>query len=443
MLRVLPSRKSSVLIGHALIAILATGVCMAMSAAGVSVADEQVGSDGEGSRGSTATDFTFIMKAWRARQERVRSVRFRWKPDRSGVNRWSTYQTAWASPRKGAAPLPEETLLIIGEKFNDQTVRWYYRTDREYSGFNGSSDDPEYYFPLDTPSNRTALMSFLQALGDQLGRPGDQFRSPRRFTRSFDGNLFREFFSEEGAVRPEAAISTSSGSRWPEDLTYRPLLLAFRPLSPMTPAIDPDRCRLEKGESYVNGFNCRLLSETGENGVVRSFWIDPQRDCVVVRQVEEHDGQPAAQLDITYEQDPESGWRPSAWTCLLMKGAASVEGYPGRDEVFQFLTVNVTDFAINADISEEAVEITFPSGTIVNDAVREQHYSVGPNGQFEPLTRDDLFAIRDAGAGRFWQRISIRGWMLIVGVGLIATGVGLKIRRSRTQRRAAPEGVGT
>jgi len=172
----------------------------------------------------------------------------------------------------------------------------------------------------------------------------------------------------------------------------------------LSAAIDPDRCELVGESVYVDGFNCLHLRENADNDIVRNYWIDSERDFVIIRQIERHEGKPAAQLDITYEKNKQHGWTTAGWTVMLMQGSEVVEDYPGRKELFQFLAATVTSATINEPVSVEMAKVVFPPGTVVNDAVGKQHYLIQSNSNLKELTRDDLFALKREGSQGFWKR---------------------------------------
>ncbi|MBX3440268.1 MAG: hypothetical protein KF861_22450, partial [Planctomycetaceae bacterium] len=115
-------------------------------------------------------------------------------------------------------------------------------------------------------------------------------------------------------------------------------------------------------------------------------------------------------------------------TSLLMKGSADVQDYPGRNEVFQFVAVEVTGLTFNDDIEDGIFDTSLPVGTVVNDQILQKHYMIGKKGDHVHLTRDDLFKIRSAATHRFsWQRLSLRAKILSVAIGLFLAAAAVKL----------------
>ncbi|MEO2031073.1 MAG: hypothetical protein ABGZ35_03205 [Planctomycetaceae bacterium] len=384
-------------------------------------------------------DLTAVMTAWTERQQRVDSARFVWCPDDSAAHWWSSYQVTWPPD---AATNPEitrhESLVLKGDRFRYATNRWYYRSEREFAGYHGPPDDPEVYFPLDEALNRTVRSVFFDALHARFPGNGAQLRSPRHLTRIFDGSSFRELLSAASTQHAEAAIYAGAGGGLPEDLAYRPLLLSLRPLSPLGTPPDTSRWELVANDVYVDGVRCLQLQESADHDVVRSYWIDPRRDFVIVRQIETHGGTPAAQLDIKYEEHERHGWLPANWTVMIMQGSADVEDFPGQHELFPFLAAKVISSTINESVSEDTLTIAFPPGTVVNDMLGGQHYLIQPDGSFMDLSREDVLALKRGEAPEFWRRYSLRTWGLILAFFMFAAAAVIKLRESISARNSGP-----
>lgn len=382
-------------------------------------------------------ELSAVTRAWTDRGKLIRSARFTWRQDDLATGRWSSYQVTWPSgPDATSADGRDESLLLSGDKFRYEADRWYYRTDREFSGFNGSPADPAFYFPLDEAAHKPVRSGFLDALHARFLARDTHVRSPRRFTRIFDGRTFREVLAAGSIPHTEAAIYAGSGGQWPEDLTYRPVLLSIRPLSPLSATIDPADCVLADDDVLVNGFQCWHLREKTDQDIVRHYWIDPRRDFVIVRQIEEHGAVPAAQLDIRYAEHETCGWLPTGWTVMIMKGSADVEDYPGRQEVPCFLAATVTSAIVNEPVLAEEFSLEILPGTIVNDNVSNRCALALPDGGLQDLSPDDLLAIRQSSMASSWQRVSLQTWVMLIAVVLFAAAGAVKWRESVAARRS-------
>jgi hypothetical protein len=104
-------------------------------------------------------------------------------------------------------------------------------------------------------------------------------------------------------------------------------------------------------ETSESGQLVRLVSK--QNGRV-TFWVDPNRDYVIVRLVSE-----VAETNIEYEEDPTIGFVPSRWTCVQF-------GDRAHRTVKRSWKVEVKKFIV-AVLSDQEFELPFPDGAKLVD----------------------------------------------------------------------------
>lgn len=337
-------------------------------------------------------DINTIMSAWKKRQSQATSVRVSWRQLPSRNSHLFSYQMEWPASSQVEHAAPDSLLLLDETRSRYETNRWYVPVTMEYSGFTErgkshySPEDIFYrlYFH-DTPQD-----SYRKALQNEFRNPADQQRLPRRLVSIRDGITRRDLFDKGDGQYAQAMIFD-----WPtiadgldeilDHLQFRPLILMYRPLHPALGAIRPESCRLVAQKSFANGSNCLVFEESRRDRVVNKYWVDPDRDFVVVRQITEQAGASRAQLDISYRQDAALGWCPTGWTTMIFPRVARPSGYERlmHGSGVEVNRIDINDASIHADFRD----IVIPAATLVVDRTRQEAFITLANDQKRMITR--------------------------------------------------------
>jgi len=272
-----------------------------------------------------------IVAAWTRRQEKAKSVQFSWREEQE--------PSTLASE---AAPQPKEgahTILIDGERFA------YIADDRPYP-----------------PEVASTIIERELSTADQKKRPGrggaQSTFPPARIT--FDGTTTRTYRALNHPTLTGIG-STRSGFSIPQarDAGTEPVLLAFRPFDPHLGRINPADYSVSENRGKIGEALC-LIIEINEQGPERaqtSYWLDPTRDYIVLRKHRMADGRDVERTDISYRNDPVSGWVPNGCqVSSLTVGSAE-----------RMHTYAITNLAVNRPIPSAEFLVDFPKGTKVHE----------------------------------------------------------------------------
>ncbi len=330
-----------------------------------------------------------VFEQWHRRQAAAERVRFTWSADRSGLNRWSTYQAAQVPKADAALEQPENLLTLDRGRLRYVTNRWYQQAHLEFSDFTHS------HLTAVTP----ATYSFALAKQTMFADPSQQFKNPARFTSVFDGQTRTDLLAASANRAPVANIVSTTrymaSLENVDDLIFRPIVIAYRPLAPDLMNAQPTFCRVVQQDSFVNGRQCALIEERAEllgPEVVRLYWVDPSRECVVVRCIVNEGGQSREQLDIDYTHDSAHGWVPTRWTVIVFPNGRkkSRRDFPGRLTLYQHAGAVVESYAFNESVEQPEPEPTFPAGTVVFDRKAKQQYVLEKDGNKRVLSTGEL-----------------------------------------------------
>ncbi|HUE72322.1 MAG TPA: hypothetical protein VMP01_15665 [Pirellulaceae bacterium] len=160
------------------------------------------------------------------------------------------------------------------------------------------------------------------------------------------------------------------------NIHFRALTLCFRPLDPgFNGGAELSDYELVSTDETVDGRPCMLLRDrkaASASGIVHLLHVDPARDFVVLRYTSEVQGRLAAQIDITYTEDPTVRWVPDGWNAVLLR----------QDGVVMTrCSSTVSDYALNERLSEKLFVIDFPPGTFVDDRASGTEYLVRQGGE--------------------------------------------------------------
>ena len=144
----------------------------------------------------------------------------------------------------------------------------------------------------------------------------------------------------------------------------RPLVLALRPLTAALMGVDLARYRVADKRPTLHGVSCLLLEpikDEGPNRAKMSFWVDPTRDYLVLREVRSFGGQDFRTTDIDYEQNAARAWIPRRWDVVMLNP---------NDGKFHFaIHAHRLKAIIGEPIAPSEFELgELPAGTLVTDS---------------------------------------------------------------------------
>ena len=125
----------------------------------------------------------------------------------------------------------------------------------------------------------------------------------------------------------------------------------------------------------VGGRICIEVAKDKAPGFSEVFWLDRERDYVVVRKTITERGFPTWQLDVTYAPDAIVGWVPNSWDYIIRGGKANIIAQSGRSVVRRY--------EINPDLSDSDFDVVFPPRTRVTDlsSGKEVQYVIQEGGE--------------------------------------------------------------
>jgi hypothetical protein len=284
------------------------------------------------------------------------------------------------------------------------------------------------------------------------GTTDELIQTPRMFVSTFDGRTRRDLFaSGEGEWR-EGAVSAGPGyqgiSGVVDGLDFWPLVLTYRPIAEAGAGIEPRNCRLLPGAVMVRGRTCLRVVETKPDHHVNEYFVDPERDCTIVRalfRAGKAGRTRQSQMDIDYEPDPVAGWRPVSWTGIVYRDWRLPPQFPGDDHLPRFSASELTSADWNLEVSADLLQIAFPPRTLVTDSKSRRTYLIRADGSEQVLTAADgragwgavtTDADRERSMTATLRALAARWWMYLIPLAAFSLAGVFKgisvLRRRRT-----------
>lgn len=330
------------------------------------------------------TDVTVeqVFAAWSAREQRVLDAQLRWKSDWHEAVGLSEFLAGIVSTDP-SLEAQSNTALLHQSTVRFDTTWW----NREVPTTRGGRpitlrDDPKYQRLVATcfKSQPTTPMQYSIILNEA---------ERVDYTADWQGE------SRRADVQSLThAAGTVDGNL--KDLFHSPLQLVFRPLSPCGFGIVPKDCRIVAQASFANGVDCVLVEESrgqDDQRLTRRFWVDPQRDFVVVRYIGQRGGVSKEQLDVQYERYEHQRWLPSRWSAITPTNpvtGAFVSRFPGQGRLFEHAAAIAVDWSINEPNQQQPNLSVLPAGTTVRDRLTNEWYTIASDGSKQTLDRDAL-----------------------------------------------------
>ncbi len=214
----------------------------------------------------------------------------------------------------------------------------------------------------------------------------------QRIISAFNGRENRNYSPPGNPTRKEFALGNIYSDQRQytdlENINFLAVVLACRPLHPVLCDLDSDAYTLVPEETVIDGHRCVELRETPETeypGHWRTFWLDRDRDYVIVKHESRYRhfrgkgaGGTGTSVTVSYQNDAVHGWVPSGWKTMWINSATGA--------LFNVVEAKVTKYAFNVDIPSELFDPPFPPGTYVQDANQQEHWVALPGGRKRVLT---------------------------------------------------------
>ncbi|MCR4413500.1 MAG: hypothetical protein NUV77_13850 [Thermoguttaceae bacterium] len=288
---------------------------------------------------STPATPEVVLRAWRARQDRVKTARFEW-------TQTETYAAHSLEPGFPAQDVKHQVSAALS--LSGGMLRY-------------ESRGPRY-----APDHKAFL--------------------PQRFINVFNGSVNTMYFSFEGAEHARLGAYGFVNQRESRNVdagnvSVQAIAAWCRVFDRDVSAtlFETDHCVVSPKEGSVQGRACVILERSGKNG--RSYWVDAGRDWIILRYLLGASDKPTRQVDISYTLDKVHGWVPARWKYVALR----------RDppEVELQIEGSVSRYEINVEIPKTEFEFDFPVGTVVRDLNTDACYIICGEGRKRAVTREE------------------------------------------------------
>jgi hypothetical protein len=269
-----------------------------------------------------------IHAAWKSRQGRTKSARFEWK------------EVDFIPQGMMARPL---------------------RSQDEGTG------EPAVVPPDDTTMESTHSIDLSGEMlrychkgfewGVEEGRPVEG-----SYVATFDGHVARSLFGVArvwgGQQAPVGFIEKEAQHTDYNNYHLMPVLLLYRGCDPKTGGRNLGDYAVSGKTGIIEGRRCVLVEKSHPSSFVETFWLDADRDFIVLRVV---DSMPGGQqtTDISYRKDGAYGFVPTTWRHVEIGCPSGV--------VFGHTSGTETKCEVNGAIVPGEFDCEFPVGTVVKD----------------------------------------------------------------------------
>jgi RNA polymerase sigma factor (sigma-70 family) len=284
-----------------------------------------------------------IVKAWRAREQRVNSFSATWKVKHTYV------KGSLLNPK-----LPERInpngLLVPAE---DYTFQGECALKSQ-----GSKARYEYQWEL----WNTQLSKF----------------NPSTQVDVFDGVTNTLFHLRKNGL--------SSASVRPEDYAMpfgmaenRAILLALRPFSLASTGLIFNHLAIGPKQTNVNGVDCMVVQD--DRGAGFTLWIDPKKGFAIVRCVLEEQRWKRWELNVDWDLGDAKEWLPQRWEFVDFDPDGSVRSRSVGFDV---------RYELNKALPDSTFEIDYPPFTLIIDGKTRKEYFVSSDKSKREITPQEL-----------------------------------------------------
>ncbi len=290
-----------------------------------------------------------IEKAWKSRQEAIRSFHF----ECEGT---TTIRAGWLfSP--GEPKNPDN--MTVPPEDTDYPMRLVIMSDGPYLRHTLDGYVVHKYKLL--PNSETWVF-------------GDQ--GHRRVRASGSVNYHQAFLE-----RPETQY-VSSDKNGPHDYPLLTAVRAFHPLVNLGGVFE--RLEILQGTQQVGDAACVVLRERAgpDEPATYLFWVDPAREFVPLRIVIKLlSGATIYQADISRLEHSRAGWLPAGWSFSIFSNSGTLGSTT---------TMTVIRHEVNTPIAAEEFRLAIPEGAWVHDIATGDEYVVKRGGQKRVILKDEL-----------------------------------------------------
>ena len=173
----------------------------------------------------------------------------------------------------------------------------------------------------------------------------------------FDGQKQTSFFPHGAVPFPDAHIGGGGIADVVCNQRMIPLRLVYRAFDPVLGVFQPEQLVLSSDHAVLAGERMVVLKQKGRREKI--VWLDPTKNYAPVRYFEMKKGAVQWDFYISYNQDAEKRWVPSAWKLSWLAKDGSVA---------QSDSAVVTAYQLNQPVTDDVFKVELPVGTYVQEA---------------------------------------------------------------------------
>jgi hypothetical protein len=211
-----------------------------------------------------------------------------------------------------------------------------------------------------------------------------------------------------------------------------PILLHYRAFTPSIWEFDPSEWVVLPEQEHVGRRPCVVIQKEHPRTKGRQrYWVDAGRECAVVRFVADSPRGTFAQIDAAFQYDTMHGWIPHRWQYVFWQR--------GDGNITSNVTMIVSKWQINVPIDPSEFELEFAPGTVVNDHRAKNRYLITKGGgqriitggefqrgaAYEELLRTDSGQAGLPSPRKRWTRYV---WIASLSLGIAALGAYIIIK---------------
>lgn len=254
---------------------------------------------------------------------------------------------------------------------------------------------------------------------------------------SFDGVEFRRVWTNGSTQTdyPDGSIQALSKHQDATSFVLFPIRAVFRANDENYWSVNPHLLHLTGKSAVIRGRKCLELRTrvlAGQNSDERSveYWVDPDREFVVMRYRKSSGNKIVRKVDIDYFHQPGLGWVPESWTMH-----ASLDGI----SLYESRKGNLLHVSIPEQLSNDDFKISFPAGCVVTDSIRDEYYVVREDHTKREIARDEYGAPYEQLLATDNRNSFFRNWIVWIGFFVFLALIGILslivIRRFRVKNK--------
>lgn len=290
-----------------------------------------------------------IVRAWDARTQKVRTVRFKWTEPYLLAPRWHPHSILpWRpeqGPKNGAGPVAVPHAYV-----------------------------PELSLVIDGDNIRFETTDLTLSLKQQL--------VPQASVWVWTAKEYWHLYKPGAVAHPRANLSESihTTSHPGDDPYVLPLLMIYRPFHPAVGVFEnfAARFRIVAGKHLVHGRQCILLQDEPRpmSGIRYSLYVDPQRDFLPIRLDYAAKLGRTHRIDFLEYEQRDEGWVLVRWAKTIAVG--SIDGPV------------ISECSLNAPVGTGEFALEFPAGTWVSELESPTTYIAREAGGRRAITPKEL-----------------------------------------------------